>query len=1066
MKNPKRHILFIDAYDSFTNNVVGLLEATLGVHVTVIHHDSPLVVTKSLPLLVSNFDAVVIGPGPGHPAKPEDIGLISQLWKLDEQDLLPIFGVCLGFQSLSLAYGGAIERLARPRHGIVTKVSHKNTDIFTGIAGDFYATNYHSLRVRLPPASAGSPLVPLAWDLDDSVNGDILLAVRHSTKPFWGVQFHPESECTTAAAAQLMMANWWAQANAWMKLRNRSRPRDADYIIRLLAGPSLDSDTVQIVPEDLEQNNTNHHHQSGASVLPILCWKKLPATGITSTDLYEALRDAGHETILLDSQDHPRGRFSILGLSDTHTSPRLIYQVAEGVLRYYHGTGAPGSDKNGSSPVTDTRLLSNIDQVWPLLQQALDQNKPRQVDILPDDVPFWGGWMGYISYEAGLETIHVSLDPTCASQSAADVNMVFIHRSIVLDHKSSTAVVQTLLPSDEDWLSNISAMIQQTAQQKQNELKIPNGHHDSALERHLAHSRVIKPDQFEYCAKVAACQDVLAAGDSYELCLTDESHITCPEAPALDPWRLYKKLRRRNTAPFGAFVSLPPLPHPLPADSKSANGASNAAGAVTILSSSPERFLHWSRPPGPHTHTDPHSHNAPSSKVEFRPIKGTVRKSPTTTRRDAEAILHSPKERAENLMIVDLIRHDLGGVVGARNVRVSQLMVMEEYETVYQLVSAIEGDLVAPLQTQGRVRGDKKTGMDVLKVSLPPGSMTGAPKKRSCEVLRDLEKRRRGVYAGVLGYMDVGGGGDFSVVIRTAFRESHRGGGKGGVNEGGGDCVWRVGAGGAVTIQSDVLAEFHEMETKAESVLGTMELEVISYERLKARHSDEVNKMIHALSTKGMFFLDMQGPSSEQFLADLPPVLEHQRRFFERPNEIKNKFYTFDSGVEKIHLGREEHVTGMLDLPQDLHPVADKVASTSTFIDALLRELGTILCTSMDPPVPAVLDQPDKPGLSNLYLAISKAKRGTFIMTTHTDDGFLTLTFYNEPFNEVLDRETNEWKRVDVNRHMPIVNVGDQLQKNSGDKLYSPIHRCYQDENEIDLIMFDLFESPRAKEGD
>lgn len=150
-------------------------------------------------------------------------------------------------------------------------------------------------------------------------------------------------------------------------------------------------------------------------------------------------------------------------------------------------------------------------------------------------------------------------------------------------------------------------------------------------------------------------------------------------------------------------------------------------------------------------------------------------------------------------------------------------------------------------------------------------------------------------------------------------------------------------------------------------------------------------------------------------------------------------------------------------MPEDLQPIADKVASTSAYIDSLLRELGTTLCASMEPPVPAVLDHPEKPGLSNLYLAISKAKPDTFIMTTHTDDGFLTLTFYDEPFNEVLDRTTQEWKRIEVNRHMPLINAGDQLQKNSNNRLYSPIHRCYQDKNEIDLIMFDLFESPKEE---
>ena len=147
-----------------------------------------------------------------------------------------------------------------------------------------------------------------------------------------------------------------------------------------------------------------------------------------------------------------------------------------------------------------------------------------------------------------------------------------------------------------------------------------------------------------------------------------------------------------------------------------------------------------------------------------------------------------------------------------------------------------------------------------------------------------------------------------------------------------------------------------------------------------------------------------------------------------------------------------------------MHPVADKVASTSTFIDNLLRDLGMMTCTSMVPPVPALLDDPTKPGLSNLYLAISKASPGTFLMPSHLDDGFLTLTFYDEPFLEVLDRNTQEWKLVEVNNHMPIVSNGEEIQRNSNDRLYSPFHRVKQGEKEIDLIMFDLFESPRMVE--
>lgn len=129
--------------------------------------------------------------------------------------------------------------------------------------------------------------------------------------------------------------------------------------------------------------------------------------------------------------------------------------------------------------------------------------------------------------------------------------------------------------------------------------------------------------------------------------------------------------------------------------------------------------------------------------------------------------------------------------------KVPKLMSIEEYETVYQLVSVIEGDL-----------NESTSGAAVLAASLPPGSMTGAPKKRSCEILKELEGHKpRGLYSGVIGYFDVGGGGDFSVVIRTAFRWENEG------------PQWHVGAGGAITALSDPESEWEEMLTKRESLL-------------------------------------------------------------------------------------------------------------------------------------------------------------------------------------------------------------------------------------------------------
>jgi para-aminobenzoate synthetase len=215
-----------------------------------------------------------------------------------------------------------------------------------------------------------------------------------------------------------------------------------------------------------------------------------------------------------------------------------------------------------------------------------------------------------------------------------------------------------------------------------------------------------------------------------------------------------------------------------------------------------------------------------SQTAQCRPIKGTVQKKPGMTAETAYAILSSSKERAENLMIVDLTRHQLHGVYGSEQVHVSQLMEVEEYETLWQLVSVVDAvpsgvhkpktpddgeDLTEYVASKSKIEKGNTPylGFEAFVESLPPGSMTGAPKKRSCEILQKVENGvRRGIYSGVLGYLDVGGGGDFSVVIRTAIKIDH--------DEKGDDKedVWRIGAGGAVTSQSTPEGEYEEMVAK------------------------------------------------------------------------------------------------------------------------------------------------------------------------------------------------------------------------------------------------------------
>ncbi|KAK5730298.1 para-aminobenzoate synthase, (PABA) [Elasticomyces elasticus] len=736
---PKHSILYIDAYDSFSNNIIALLRDNLPVTVESIKIDDPRFVLNDDAFwkYLNNFNAVVAGPGPGHPANSKDVGLIGKLWTLPERCILPVLGICLGFQSLALAFGGGIERLNEPRHGLVRHLTHCDRDIFSGI-GELDATQYHSLHVRLShdievdrstdpwtPARKCKQLVPLAWDLSDVNNGPILMAARHCHKPFWGVQYHPESICSTGGPE--LIQNWGVEASRW----NDGRGRKCDVTPSMVSRkPPFEEPTAGL----------EHHAPSDVR------WRAVPyVENKDAAGLVNVLRDQceGAEPVLLESgvrDDKPvnpeTGRFTIIGLPTKgalqlrwSTTDRLLTLEAEGKVVY-----------------SKHMLISGV---FAAVESIMSEHNASHG---PTGVPFWGGLVGYISYEAGLESIDVS--PAAVGGDRPDVWFVLVERSVVVDHVEHRTYIHSLSENDEVWLDDVVKLVQKP---NSHTFKLPASKPDGMI--------ISGPDMAEYCAKVKACQEQLRAGESYELCLTDQTLVR----NSVQPWALYSRLREANPAPFGAYLHLE--------DAEKKH-------ELDFIGSSPERFLSWSR----------------DGRCQFRPIKGTVKKEAGMTRKKAEEILSSEKERAENLMIVDLIRHDLNGVEGVRDVGVSKLMQVEEYATVYQLVSVIEGQLDTTAPTTA-----------ALANSLPPGSMTGAPKKRSCELLGAIEAGSgpRGLYSGVLGYFDVGGGGDFSVIIRSAFKWSENG-------------VWTVGAGGAVTALSEPDAEWEEMLAKRQNLMDVL----------------------------------------------------------------------------------------------------------------------------------------------------------------------------------------------------------------------------------------------------
>jgi len=264
-------------------------------------------------------------------------------------------------------------------------------------------------------------------------------------------------------------------------------------------------------------------------------------------------------------------------------------------------------------------------------------------------------------------------------------------------------------------------------------------------------------DAASYGKAVERIRERITAGDVYQACLTHRLECACED----DPFDLYRRLRAANPAPFAALLELPD---------------------AAVVSSSPERFLRVS----------------PDGRVESRPIKGT---RPRGAGRGDDARLRaaladSPKERAENLMIVDLVRNDLGRVCETGSVHVPELMAIEAHAAVFQMVSTVAGRLA---------RG--QDALDAVRAAFPPGSMTGAPKIAAMRLLDRLEPVRRGIYSGALGWLDARGGCDLSVVIRTLVCARGR--------------AW-VHAGGGIVADSDPADEWRETLHKARPLLRAL----------------------------------------------------------------------------------------------------------------------------------------------------------------------------------------------------------------------------------------------------
>ena len=410
------------------------------------------------------------------------------------------------------------------------------------------------------------------------------------------------------------------------------------------------------------------------------------------------------------------------------------------VIRYDVGRGQVVVERNGSTEVHDESIFDYLGR------------EMRRLKLDAPDLPFDlnGGFVGYFGYELKADC---EGDPAHKS-SLPDAAFVFADRLIAFDHVEEATYVVCL--TDPAHRADARRWVRNTRRRLDRLPPLP------ALPQPRARERVefrLSRSYEQYVEDIRSIHEHLVEGETYEVCLTNRLTTDV----ALDPLSTYRTLRRVNPAPFSAYLKF---------------------GDAAVLSSSPERFLRVGR----------------DRWVEAKPIKGTVRRGHTPAEDEAlsEGLRTSEKNRAENLMITDLLRNDLGLVCEIGSVHVPHLMAIESYETVHQMVSTIAGRLRADLGPA-----------DCIRACFPGGSMTGAPKKRTMQIIDELEHEPRGVYSGAIGYLGLSGGSDLNIVIRTIVID--------------GDSA-SIGAGGAIVMQSDPDDEFQEMLLKAAALVKAIAL--------------------------------------------------------------------------------------------------------------------------------------------------------------------------------------------------------------------------------------------------
>ena len=473
-------------------------------------------------------------------------------------------------------------------------------------------------------------------------------------------------------------------------------------------------------------------------------------TFLEPIDYFSHMADKPY-SFLLDSSLPAKGigRYSFSG-----KDPYLVFRSKQNRIEWM--TNGKSTCKKGD-PLAELRKL-------------LSDYGPKPGERRESSVPFLGGAVGYLGYDL-CRTIEKLPSRAEDDLGLPDCYFMFVDAVLIFDHLkkrtyvSASARARTVQEGKErsralaDRLESDIALAETAIQSAGDPLRrakrkfVESGDaplRSSGLFRSMFHERA-------YADLVKRAKAHILAGDLFEICI---SHRFESEFNG-NPFDLYRELRRINPAPFAGFLNFP---------------------EVQVVSSSPERFLQVRK----------------DGRCQSRPIKGTRPRGRTKAedRSFRRELQTNPKDRAENLTIVDLVRNDFGKFCRFGSVKVSEPLTIEKYATLYQMVSTINGRLAG-----GRDR------FDAIRSSFPGGSMTGAPKIEAMSIIDSLEPVRRGIYSGSIGYLDYWGNADLNIVIRTILVKN-------------GKAYFQVG--GAVMADSDPKTEYLETLAKARALARSL----------------------------------------------------------------------------------------------------------------------------------------------------------------------------------------------------------------------------------------------------